>query len=690
LTCGLADAAHAFVAVEGWVPLGFARLSDFAREHLDRSGRWVTELAVLGRALAAHPALRVAVLGGDGEAPLGRAAALVIARAGSERGVEQWIAFARRVTVRELVQAVHSDRAGAQVDLNVDASPGRAVDRKLPGDDSFDSNSSGDDEDAVCVQFDMPRWMRGCFVETLDLHRAVSGHEATLSSFVEALAAEAAAGPNPPDVVTERLHRGIPVRVKEAALARVNERWKALRRATQESAPMSASMTDEDADLVLGDGGGAGVIESDDDGGGSTVLAARHDRTRREKLAGSAARRLQWLVQTEDRVDRDLGDLLSAMARHGDWTSLGFASAAHYACERLGMPRRTAESRMAASNALRRLAHVRAAYRQGRIGLEAAMLLHRLLPQGAGEAMQRRWIEHAERVTIKRLRDEIQMFQVEALDDALAGEGSGWPGQFAADSRPPASRAPEAAQVSPAFPERPATDEEWHGSLYRAPGRTRRKLRHCMPRWDAATPTSSLHAADVFLRLRLACDIAEPFLAAVESERRRLTRRAEAVESSEGGTARPDRETDPVSCRLARIYVDRCRRVPAWVGLLALLEDYANTWDDPAGFPKRRWSKTYERANWRCMAPGCTSRRWHDDHHIRYRSGGGGHEDWNQLCLCRFHHQQGEHGRFARVRGRAPIDIVWRLGTKALARWYRNEVRLDRGLFDARVAAGAV
>ncbi len=138
----------------------------------------MTELAVLGRALAAHPALRVAVLGGDGEAPLGRAAALVIARAGSERGVEQWIAFARRVTVRELVQAVHSDRAGAQVDLNVDASPGRAVDRELPGDDSFDSNSSGDDEDAVCVEFDIPRWMRGCFVETLDLHRAVSGHEA--------------------------------------------------------------------------------------------------------------------------------------------------------------------------------------------------------------------------------------------------------------------------------------------------------------------------------------------------------------------------------------------------------------------------------------------------------------------------------------------------------------------------------
>jgi hypothetical protein len=208
-----------------------------------------------------------------------------------------------------------------------------------------------------------------------------------------------------------------------------------------------------------------------------------------------------------------------------------------------------------------------------------------------------------------------------------------------------------------------------------------------MPRWDASTPSSVLDLADVFLRLRLPREIAASFLGAVESERRRLTGKAEADEAAEHreqrdagmgarGTPRPATAPAPVSQRIARLYVDRSRRVPGWVGLLSLLEDYANTWDDPAGFPKRRWDKTYWRDGTRCMAPGCTSRTWQDDHHIEYRSGGGSDQLWNQLCLCRFHHQQGEHGRFARVRGRAPIDVVWRLGTRALATWYRNEVRL--------------
>jgi len=49
---------------------------------------------------------------------------------------------------------------------------------------------------------------------------------------------------------------------------------------------------------------------------------------------------------------------------------------------------------------------------------------------------------------------------------------------------------------------------------------------------------------------------------------------------------------------------------------------------------------------------------------------------WNQITLCRFHHLQGEHGRYASCMGRAPLDLHWRLGTVALATWYRNERRL--------------
>jgi hypothetical protein len=671
----LADAAHALVCVEGWSPLGYARLADLARERFGRSGRWVRELAVLGETLAQVPALRAAVIGADGEPPLARVAALTIARAGPRHAIPHWIAFARRVTVRELIAAVRADRAGDDSVLHDGecVSDDGAV---APGDRRVDREPDEEDDDAVTdlVRMAVPRWMRACFAECLDLHRAVSGYEAPVASFIEALAAEATAGGCPPDVVQQPMRTGIPVAVAESALARVNKRWDALRRSTQDVA-VSMMQSDLRDSSIQGDEGcaAAGAAARGDRGVtegaelfGVDLATARANPSRRERVAGEAARRLRLLVQAEDRIERELGDLLATMARHGDWTTLGFASAAHYASERLGMPRRTAESRVAVSNAVRRFKHVSDAYRSGRIGLEAAALVCRILAPGSSTAVQQRWIEHAARTTIKRLRDETRIFETDELDREVEPNGSG-------------VGAPDRDN---AFPRRPATDAEWHDSLDRPPGRTRGKLARCMPAWDWTTPTSDLAMADVFLTFRLPREVAGLFLSAVEFERRRLTARAEQSCGEAGAvaddTAPPRLRTpnQPASLQVARLYVDRCRRVPGWVGLLALLEDYAKTWDDPAAFPKRTWSRTYERANWRCMAPGCTSRRWQDDHHIRYRSAGGSDAAWNQLCLCRFHHLQGEHGRFARVRGRAPIDIVWRLGTKALARWYRNEMRL--------------
>ena len=114
-----------------------------------------------------------------------------------------------------------------------------------------------------------------------------------------------------------------------------------------------------------------------------------------------------------------------------------------------------------------------------------------------------------------------------------------------------------------------------------------------------------------------------------------------------------------------------------WVGVLALLEDYACTWDDPSGIPKRHSDAVYVRDGWRCAAPACTARRNLEDHHVIYRSRGGDVNALsNRVCLCRFHHQMGEHGGMARCRGQAPLDLTWRLGTPALATWFRNEIQL--------------
>ena len=179
-------------------------------------------------------------------------------------------------------------------------------------------------------------------------------------------------------------------------------------------------------------------------------------------------------------------------------------------------------------------------------------------------------------------------------------------------------------------------------------------------------------AADVFLRLRLPEDLAGGFLGAVESERLRLTQVVDAVPWDEPW---PEKQALP-SVLAAREFAVRCRRVPAWVGLLSLFEDFVGTHDDPRAIPRREWDAIYRRDGYRCMAPGCTARCGIQDHHLVYRADQGSDEPWNNLCLCVGHHLQGEHGRFAKVRGRAPLDVVWRLGTPELATWYMNERRI--------------
>jgi len=241
---------------------------------------------------------------------------------------------------------------------------------------------------------------------------------------------------------------------------------------------------------------------------------------------------------------------------------------------------------------------------------------------------------------VKRLRDEAR---------ALGRRGSG--------------RAPERSV--------PLDDTDWHASLRRDPGTARERVgRFGMEATERPSP-------DVFLRLRLPHDLAGDFLAAIEASRTRLSTMVDSVPWDEPW---PDAHAAP-SVLAARTFSVGSHRVPAWVGLLALLEDFVLTWDpatrgEGTGIPKRPGDQVHSRSGWRCMAPGCTSRKNLDDHHVTYRSRRGCNELYNRICLCRFHHLRGEHGELASCRGKAPLGILWRLGRKGLAVWYRNERRL--------------
>jgi hypothetical protein len=70
----------------------------------------------------------------------------------------------------------------------------------------------------------------------------------------------------------------------------------------------------------------------------------------------------------------------------------------------------------------------------------------------------------------------------------------------------------------------------------------------------------------------------------------------------------------------------------------------------------------FARDGWRCVVPGCSSRRNLHDHHLRFRSHGGSNDPSNRVPVCVSHHQLGIHGGIVQAYGRADRGITWRIG----------------------------
>jgi len=694
----LAQLAASICRERAWCVFGFARASDFAREHLDRSGRWLVDLAALHSALAAFPGLDAALTGDDGGPPLGRVRALLVGRVAGAGTLAAWISLARRLTVRALRQAVaRARRADASADGPAVAGEADAPPAGNPA--NLATIDDDADDDRVLLRIASPLALLAAFDEAVDLHRAVEGSDTTIASFVEALVAEASAGPLAADLAaaaTEVVGSGAPehARSVEAPL-RSGAPFRDIDRAGIRHGPRPSIV--EEA-LARSTGGWEHLPDKSDASWG--LALGRSTLRRLAALArdgdrGSPAERvarMRALLSIETEIEVRLGRLLATMGEDRAWTRLRFAGVGHYAEERLGLSRTAAQSRARAAHLLGRFPRVREAYEAGALGLEAALVVGRVLsaPSAPGAHAERAWVRHAREVTVKRLRDEAR---------AVAR---------AAAVRPAAARsaAPPAGPDAPS----PLSDASWHASLSRAPGSACRRVgflgmlaigarpvegsidASAPPSLDAEDParlaasfspmTAALPKPDVFLRLTLPFDLADQLLAAVEAARARLARDAEAIawyeyecEEDAGGHLSTERRL-PAARLAARMFSTASRRVPDWVGLLALLEDFVETWDPPERAGDLSADPIFVRDGWRCSAPACSSRRNLEDHHVRYRSCLGGNGQHNRVCLCRFHHQRGEHGGLASCSGTAPLALTWRLGAREVGRWYRNERRL--------------
>ena len=250
-----ARAAHRIETCEAWKYYCYARLSIYAEVEHHRDARWFQNWAKLAEGMDRFPQLEAAVLDCNGR-HVGAVAATEVARIANESTVAAWLERARRVTVRELKEEIRARRAAGETTPGPEpGEPGEFLPRgkSAPGDDDptcdddaprNEDASQGDsipwgmsasrttleDDDPdiearVLVGFEVPRKVTLAFQDGLDLHRAVTGSETTLQSFVEALCAESAAGLAPPDCLQEPLVSGDYIARAEHAMARITNRW---------------------------------------------------------------------------------------------------------------------------------------------------------------------------------------------------------------------------------------------------------------------------------------------------------------------------------------------------------------------------------------------------------------------------------------------------------------------------------
>jgi len=359
------------------------------------------------------------------------------------------------------------------------------------------------------------------------------------------------------------------------------------------------------------------------------------------------AHRLEGHIRRAGRLElaleRATARLLAALKRARPWGVSGTqcletpdrdagptwaVSLGQYASERLGISATRARELARAAHRLRAFPILQASWIDGQLSTDKVLTLLLLLgDEPIDAALEESWDQHAQEITIRRLRDEVRELR---------------------------GRARREPRREP--PPRPMADEDWQRSLARQPGRTLGRLERLDEHLkdDEALPRN-------LLRLVLPYQLGLSLLAALHAAGTRRT-----FSDSENGSKRgsPGRRPAP----------------PYWRELMDLLLDYARTWDPPEeGAAQRpRQADIYERDGYRCAAPDCTSRAHLEAHHIRFRSAGGPDEPSNLVTLCGYHHKQGVHDKGTLVvEGRAPNQLACTLGKADRARTYVNDRRVS-------------
>ncbi|MFQ5876407.1 MAG: hypothetical protein ACE5JH_01760 [Acidobacteriota bacterium] len=450
------------------------------------------------------------------------------------------------------------------------------------------------------------------------------------------------------------------------------------------SLPAGALAVDSRAD-ALGSGARSGAVAPGQAAGADGARAGGES-------AGQAPdpwdldARLRGLVRLRQSLAWRQGRLLATLAGTRLYRDLGSDSLGDWCRAALGMSPRRARYLIALDRRLRSLPLLADAYRRGLITwCHARHLVRVVRPETQG-----RWIRYARRVTVRRLEEVVALCDIATAmrEDATAPPA-------AAPADPPAAPPAATRPPVPSGTRAPAPSESASGPPVPDTGDT-----------PAAPAPEAAHICALARTLSWDGRSGAPLPPADPSPRPGTARHTSARPKSPApaAAADPTGQADrrgrtqawwwPIHrisfwaptdvAALWHSALRACRGVAGrdlrdWECLVMLIRSLRETWDNPGDAGWRRRYRIFERDGWRCRVPGCSSRSNLNEHHIIFRSRGGGDEDDNLITLCVGHHQRGIHQGWLRCSGRANSDLWWELGVRPdgppLARYLGESLR---------------
>ncbi len=381
----LSALAGRFQAVRGWERLGYARAGDYTRERLGLSARELSDLARVDTALRLLPRLEAALVSGA----LPWTKVRLIARAAKPETEGRWIAFAERISVRQLERYVRAVDTGS-----VDG-----------GGADFDAEDEGRRRGIV---MELRPETQAKWQFAWRLARRVAGENLDPGGCAEWIAAEVlSALPGVPEGEAEAPPG---LTLQERRSARWEQRCaptpglqtlfeKAAREAEEEAQDWKLKPVALPAFL-------RGLVE-DLDSADTFALDAR----------------LRRAVCLEQRLEAELGPRLRQVATGHLYRLRGYPGLERYASDRLGISARKCWALLRIERAGRLVPPLLRAYRLGHISwvqTQALISIVEMIPAHA-EA----WIAFARRVSVRRLRDDVDRARVLADTDPEAVAQSG-------------------------------------------------------------------------------------------------------------------------------------------------------------------------------------------------------------------------------------------------------------------------